>query len=280
MQERSSLYIVSTPIGNLDDITVRAINILKSADLIAAEDTRHSAKLMQHYDIDTPLVAYHDHSSASQTERILEKMRAGATVALISDAGTPLISDPGYRLVSIARSEGHHVIPVPGACAAIAALSAAGLPSDAFSFRGFPPAKSGQRQSWLTSLAENTETLVFYESPHRIEDSLRDMQVAFGSTRQAVLARELTKTFETFLSGTLEQLITQVEEDANQRKGEMVILVSGMEASSLSEDVSAEAMKIMGILLSELPVKKAASLCAQITGEKKNRLYQWALTQK
>jgi len=261
-------------------MTQRAVDVLKQVDCIAAEDTRHSARLMQHYHIATPLIAYHDHSDATQVARIVEKLRAGQSVALISDAGTPLISDPGYRLVTKVRSEGMTVVPIPGPCAVIAALSASGLPCDRFSFEGFPPAKQKARQSQFEALLKDTRTLIFYESPHRITASLADMRDIFGGDRQIVFARELTKTFETFLSGTLDEICVKVAEDDNQRRGEIVVMVRGAQEEEKREALDEATEKTMRILMQELSVKQAAALASKLTGEKKNRLYQWALEQQ
>lgn len=271
------LFIVATPIGNLADMVPRAVEILQNVDFIAAEDTRHSGKLMQHFQINTPLVAYHDYSDETRVKQLLARVQAGECMALISDAGTPLISDPGYRLVHWARQAGIRVTPVPGSCALIAALCASGLPSDRFCFEGFLAAKSSARRGQLEALKNEPRTLVFYESPHRIEECLADLVAIFGPERTAVMARELTKTFETFLTGNLSEIAEQVAGDANQRKGEIVLMVQGFSAPVDAEALDAEAIRIMEILLSELPVKQAASLTARITGEKKNKLYQWAL---
>tara|TARA_R110000823_G_scaffold28045_40_gene81566 strand:+ start:3612 stop:4448 length:837 start_codon:yes stop_codon:yes gene_type:complete len=270
------LYVVATPIGNLGDMVPRAVEVLHAVDLIAAEDTRHSGRLLKHLGIDTPLVAYHDHSDERQMGRVLDMLVQGQTVALISDAGTPLISDPGYRLVREARLQDIRVTPIPGACAAIAALSASGLPSDRFSFEGFPPPKTAARVKRFETLAESAQTMIFYESPHRILDTLRDMITTFGPDREAVLAREITKTFETFLTGTLTTILQQVCADSNQQKGEMVVMVKGnVDAVSASE---AEQLRILKTLLDDLPVKQAAALAARITGGQKNALYQLALS--
>lgn len=276
----ASLFIVATPIGNLGDISQRALEVLGSVDIIAAEDTRHSGKLLQHYHISTPLIAYHDHGDENQTRRIMEKLRAGKAVALISDAGTPLISDPGFKLVREARAEGVQVIPIPGACALITALCAAGLPTDKFSFEGFPPAKQSARLSTFEKVAKATRTLVFYESTHRIEESLRDMCTVFGEQREAVIARELSKNFETFLSGDLAGLRRKLAEDSNQTKGELVVLVHGADEKPDEEVLDPQVEHTMKVLLEELPLKQAAALAAKICGEKKNKLYQWALEQK
>lgn len=270
------LYVVATPIGNLGDMVPRAVEVLHAVDLIAAEDTRHSGRLMKHLGIDTPLMAYHDHSDERQMGRVLDMLVQGQTVALISDAGTPLISDPGYRLVREARLRGIRVTPIPGACAAIAALSASGLPSDRFSFEGFPPPKTAARLKKFETLAGSPQTLIFYESPHRILDTLTDMIATFGSDREAVLAREITKTFETFLTGTLDDILQQVIADSNQQKGEIVVMVKGNDDAVSASD--AEQLKVLTVLLDDLPVKQAAVLAARITGGQKNALYQLALS--
>jgi 16S rRNA (cytidine1402-2'-O)-methyltransferase len=271
------LFIVATPIGNLADMVPRAVEILQNVDFIAAEDTRHSGKLMQQFQITTPMIAYHDHTDEARVKQLLARLQAGERMALISDAGTPLISDPGYRIVHWARAAGIRVTPVPGSCALIAALCASGLPSDRFCFEGFLPAKSSARQAALTALKQEPRTLVFYESPHRIEECLNDAIAVLGGGRPAVMARELTKTFETFLTGSLSEIAALVGADANQRKGEIVLMMQGFSAPEQPEVIDAEAMRVMEILLAELPVKQAASLTAKITGEKKNKLYQWAL---
>jgi 16S rRNA (cytidine1402-2'-O)-methyltransferase len=272
------LYVVPTPIGNLGDMVPRAVEVLQTVDVIAAEDTRHSGKLLQFFQVGTPMVAYHDHSGDQRERDLLARLQAGESVALISDAGTPLISDPGYRLVALAREAGIKVVPIPGACAAIAALSASGLPSDRFSFEGFLPAKSGARKSVLQDLLQDSRTLIFYESPHRIVASLTDMAEVFGGERQLVLAREISKTFETFLVGRVAEVLQQVIADENQQRGEFVLLLRGYEAPLDPTGPNPEACRVMRLLLNEsLPLKQAASLAAQITGEKKNRLYDWAL---
>jgi len=274
----NTLYVVATPIGNLGDISQRAIAVLQGVDSIAAEDTRHSARLCQYFDIRTPLQAYHDHSDEHKVAAFLDRIEQGASLALISDAGTPLISDPGFRLVKLARQRGIQVVPIAGACAFVAALSAAGLPSDRFTFEGFLPSKSGARQRQLEALASETRTLIFYESPHRIVDSLSDMVVAFGGERELVLARELSKTFETFIPGTAASVLEAVQADRNQQKGEMVVMVAGAETQVEKIDPAVE--HIMRSLLAELPIKQAAKIAAQITGLKKKVLYQWGLDQK
>lgn len=272
-----TLFVVATPIGNLDDLSARALKVLSSVALIAAEDTRHSARLMQHFGIGTQLAACHEHNERDEGSRFLERLRVGEDVALISDAGTPLISDPGYHLVRQARAAGIRVVPVPGACALIAALSAAGLPSDRFVFEGFLPAKSVGRRTRLESVREEPRTLIFYEAPHRILECLQDMRDVFGGDRQALLARELTKTFETLQGLPLARLCEWVAADANQQRGECVVLVAGWQAPENEAAVSVEALRVLDLLLAELPLKRAAALAAQITGVRKNLLYQAAL---
>jgi 16S rRNA (cytidine1402-2'-O)-methyltransferase len=256
----------------------RAVTILKEVDCIAAEDTRHSLHLVRHFDINTPLVAYHDHSSDVSTDKILARLHEGQNIALISDAGTPLISDPGYRLVAKARTQGISVTPVPGACALIAALSASGLPTDRFSFEGFLPAKQVGRIKQLEKLAEDERTLVYYEAPHRIMATLEDMVSVFGAERQVCLARELTKKFETFIHGTLDELVERVSADADQQRGEFVVMVTGKVAEKASLDASVKQAAL--VLLEELPPKKAAGLAARITGADKKQIYQWLVEQK
>ncbi|WP_082428104.1 16S rRNA (cytidine(1402)-2'-O)-methyltransferase [Pseudomonas endophytica] len=272
-----SLYVVATPIGNLDDISARALKVLREVSLIAAEDTRHSLRLLQHFGIATPLGACHEHNERDEGNRFIQRLLAGEDVALISDAGTPLISDPGYHLVRQARAAGVRVVPVPGACALIAALSAAGLPSDRFIFEGFLPAKAVGRRSRLELLKEESRTLIFYEAPHRILECLQDMESVFGADRPALLARELTKTFETLKGLPLAELRAFVEADSNQQRGECVVLVAGWTAPETDQVVSNEAMRILNLLLKEMPLKRAAALAAEITGERKNVLYQVAL---
>ena len=254
----------------------RAVSTLQSVSVIACEDTRHSKKLLEHFNIDTPCIAYHDHTDQKSTEKILNRLGAGKNVALISDAGTPLISDPGYRLVARARNEGIEVIPIPGACAAISALSVSGLPTDKFRFIGFLPAKSTQRQKMLETLKLVTDTLVCYEAPHRILATLQDLSDVFGSDRTAFVAREISKTFETYLHGTLDELLEQIKADSNQQRGEIVVVIGGnvTAGGSLSND----AEKTLKILMKDLPITKAASLTAKITGGDKKQLYQLALT--
>ncbi|TQV80214.1 16S rRNA (cytidine(1402)-2'-O)-methyltransferase [Exilibacterium tricleocarpae] len=274
---RGVLYVVATPIGNLADMVPRAVETLQTVDLIAAEDTRHSARLLEHFHISTPMLAYHDHSDESQVERLLERLRNGETLALIADAGTPLVSDPGFRLVRGAQAAGVPVVPIPGACALVAALSAVGLPCDRFAFEGFLPAKPGQRRNRLQALAQEPRTLIFYEAPHRVLACLEDMAASFGAGREAAVARELTKTYETIRTGTLAELVAFVGADRDQQRGEIVLLVRGYKREP--ESLDAEAQRVMEVLLAELSVKQAAALGAEITGTKKKVLYQWALAQ-
>lgn len=271
------LYVVATPIGNLDDISARALQILSAVQLIAAEDTRHSSRLLQHFSIRTPLVSCHEHNERSEADSLVRRLQQGEDVALISDAGTPLVSDPGFQLVSRARAAGIRVVPVPGACAAIAALSAAGLPSDRFVFEGFLPAREGARKKHLQGLCQESRTLIFYEAPHRLLDSIGDMAEVFGGGRQAVLARELTKTFETIKDAPLAELRDWIAADSNQQRGEAVVLVAGVDSRAQLDSIEPAAQQVLRLLCGELPLKKAAALTAQITGVRKNLLYQWGL---
>ncbi|HEV7269632.1 16S rRNA (cytidine(1402)-2'-O)-methyltransferase [Pseudoxanthomonas sp.] len=266
-----TLFIVATPIGNLGDLTPRALETLRSVAAICAEDTRRSGQLLSHFGVATPLLALHEHNEDALAQRVVERLSAGDSLALVSDAGTPLVSDPGFRLVRAARAAGIKVSPLPGACAAIAALSVAGLPSDRFTFEGFMPAKASARREHLQRLAGETRTLVFYESSHRIAESLADMRAAFGDERPAVLARELTKLFETVLDGTLADLHARVEADDNQRKGEFVVMVQGA-----GDDLDArlvEGRRVYGLLSQHLPPSAAAKLAAEITGAPRKALY-------
>ncbi len=265
------LYVVATPIGHLDDLSPRAAKVLAEVDLIAAEDTRHTQQLLAAKGLRRPLLALHDHNEAQQVEQLLARLRAGEHLALVSDAGTPLISDPGFRLVRAAREAGFKVSPIPGACAAIAALSVAGLASDRFVFEGFLPAKASARRERLQALQDESRTLLFYESSHRIEECLADMAAELGATRQAVLARELTKLFETVLSGSLEALCAQLAADANQRKGEFVVVVQG--ASENTDARLLEGQRVFALLREHLPASKAAKLAAEISGAPRKALY-------
>lgn len=271
----AQLFVVATPIGHLDDMSFRAIETLKSVDLIAAEDTRQSIQLLKHFNIQTPLTACHDHNESHKIETLIEKMIAGQSIALISDAGTPLISDPGFKLVRAAQAHDIKVTPVPGACAAIAALSAVGLPSDRFSFQGFLPSKSTQRIAELERLKHETQTLIFYEAPHRILASLKDMASVFGSDRDIGFAREITKTFETIKKMPLHQLIEFVEQDHHQQKGEIVLVVAGK--TDITDVTDAKLDEVMQRLLQDLSVKAAAQVATDLFGIKKKVAYQRAL---
>jgi len=272
------LYVVATPIGNLGDMTQRAIEVLQSVALIAAEDTRHSQRLLQHFAIDTPAIAYHDHSDQRAVDRICQRLAAGESVALISDAGTPLISDPGYRLVRQVQDEGIRVFSVPGPCAAVAALSVSGLPTDRFLFEGFLPSKALSRVNRLVELAEVTASVIFYEAPHRLLDSLQAMVDTFGPEREALLAREITKTFETIRRAPLADLVDFVSSDPNQQKGEIVLVVAGKgKAEGVLE---ADTAALLERLAEELPAKRAAAVVADLTGIRKKVLYEHLLAAK
>jgi 16S rRNA (cytidine1402-2'-O)-methyltransferase len=273
----SGLYIVATPIGNLGDLSPRALAVLGGADLVAAEDTRHTRRLFAHHGIDSRLTAYHEHSDAAAAERLCDQVAAGAAVALVSDAGTPLVSDPGYRLVRLAQDRGLPVIPVPGPCAAITALSAAGLPSDRFRFEGFLPAKAGPRAARLAALADERATLVFYEAPHRVLETLEALLEAFGAAREAVLARELSKAFETIRRAPLGALRDFVAGDPDQRRGEIVLLVAGSEAPE--PEIDAALGGLARELARDLPAKRVAALLSGYSGVRKNQLYRWLLEQ-
>ncbi len=266
-----TLHVVATPIGNLGDLSPRARQVLADVAAICAEDTRHTRQLLAHAGIERPLVPLHEHNEDAQAERLVARLLAGDSLALVSDAGTPLVSDPGFRLVRAARAAGVKVSPVPGPCAFIAALSVAGLPSDRFVFEGFLPAKASARRERLAALAAEPRTLAFYESSHRIADTLADMRDAFGADRPAVLARELTKLFETVLDGSLADLAQRVATDADQRKGEFVVLVQG--AASDEDARIAEGRRLYAKLGEHLPPSTAAKLAAELTGAPRKALY-------
>lgn len=274
--QAGTLYVVATPIGNLADMTPHAVECLKTVDAIACEDTRTSSTLLRHFGIATPTLAYHDHNADSQTERLITRLQNGEHIALISDAGTPLISDPGYRLVKACHQAGIRVSPVVGACAAIAALSVAGLPSDKFYFYGFLPAKSGARQQALQELRTMPATLIFYEAPHRIAECVADMVAVLGDTRAVTLCREISKTFETIHHTDLAGLVEFIAGDSNQTRGEMVLVVAGANLADADQTENAHD-ELLTRLLADLSVKKAAQLAADLTGAKKNALYQRAL---
>ncbi|CAM3672265.1 MULTISPECIES: 16S rRNA (cytidine(1402)-2'-O)-methyltransferase [Rahnella] len=274
----STLYIVPTPIGNLGDITQRALAVLNSVDLIAAEDTRHTGLLLHHFAITAKMFPLHDHNEQQKAEHLLAKLQEGQTIALVSDAGTPLINDPGYHLVRRCREAGIRVVPLPGACAAITALCAAGLPSDRFCYEGFLPAKTKSRKDTLQALIEEPRTLIFYESTHRLLDSLQDMVEVWGPQRYVVLARELTKTWENIHGAPVGELLAWVQEVETRRRGEMVLIVEGHKIDT--EALPAEALRTLALLQKELPLKKAAALAAEIHGVKKNALYKYALDEQ
>ena len=269
-----TLYIVSTPIGNLADMSVRAIETLSQVDCIACEDTRHSKKLLDYYHINSSTIAYHEHSGVRITDKLLAMLARGRDVALVSDSGTPLISDPGYRLVCRARQDGYEVVPIPGSCALIAAISVSGLASDRFSFVGFLPSKSGQRRETLKDIQQYGHTVICYESPYRIKETLRDAVEILGADRNAFIAREMTKMYETYLAGSLGELVGWVTCDIDQQKGEIVLLI---EASNESGQISSEAERILLLMLREFSASKAASLTAKITGLEKRTIYKRAL---
>lgn len=267
--------MVATPIGNLADITERARQILSSVDLIACEDTRHTQKLLQHLGIRKPLISVHDHNERDRIAEVASRLEQGQSLALVSDAGTPLISDPGFPVVQALRQLGHAVVPIPGPSAMITALSAAGLPTDRFAFEGFLPHKSAARRERLQDVVADPRTLVFYEAKHRILDTLQDMADIFGPEREAVVARELTKTFESFYSGTLPAVLEQISSDADQQKGEFVVMVAGNPSPAAVTEIDTD--RLFRLLLVELPPKKAAAIVADLTGENKKALYQKAL---
>ena len=271
-----SLYIVATPIGNLSDITLRAIETLKNVDRVLAEDTRHSKKLFDHYEIKSPLTAFHEHNENEKTSGIVSKIHSGKSIALISDAGTPLISDPGYQLVSEAKKTGINVVPIPGPNAAIAALSSSGIASSSFSFFGFLPSKQNSRLKILKTKRSLDETIIFYESPKRILATIKDMMAVFGETRRVCLAKELTKSFETILNDNLMALTDYLESDPSHQKGEFVLIVSPDDKIDFDEAKS-ELEKILPILCDEMGASKAAKLASKITGLDKKYCYQKAI---
>lgn len=267
------LWVVATPIGNLGDISRRAIEVLQQVDLVAAEDTRHSRRLFEAYSLETKLVSYHDHNEREMAVRLLEKLQAGNNIALISDAGTPLVSDPGYHLLKLAAAAGVDCRPVPGACAVIAALSVSGLPSNRFSFVGFLPPKTIARKKQFELCKNNNQTIIFYESSHRIQACLQDLMETLGAERQVVICRELTKTFETTLRGSAAELLEIVSTDPNQRKGEFVLLLGPDEKQLPGEGVSTATRELFTLLCEELPASRAAKLAAKISGEPRQAIF-------
>lgn len=275
MAEFGSLYIVATPIGNLADITQRALDTLHQVDLIAAEDTRHSGKLLSHFGIQTRMFPLHDHNEKQKSQSLINKIKEGQNIALISDAGTPLISDPGYNLVNIAREQSVNVVPIPGPSAVITALSAAGLPTDKFMFCGFLPVKQQAKATELAALKQADFTTVFYESPRRVVDTLRAINEVLGSDREVVLAKELTKHYEAFCKGNAEYIIQWLDEDPDRQQGEMAVIIS---PNKQKEQLSADAEALLRRLMLELPIKKAAAITAELHDLKKNDLYKLALS--
>lgn len=273
------LYVVATPIGNLQDITLRALEVLKTVDVIAAEDTRHTSHLLSHFAIQKKLIAVHEHNEQKSAQILLERLRAGGSIALVTDAGTPGISDPGAIVVDVLREAGVKVVPVPGASAVIAALSASGITANGYVFYGFLPASGSQRRKTLEALKGYSSTLVFYEAPHRIIECVEDLAKVLGGERRITIARELTKTFETFHRCVLQDAKGWLESDPNQQRGEFVLLV---EAAAVVEeaDISEDAERILRLLLADLPLKQAVKLATEITGLKKNILYEFALKLK
>jgi 16S rRNA (cytidine1402-2'-O)-methyltransferase len=272
-----TLYVVATPIGNLDDISQRALKVLSSVDLIAAEDTRHTGKLLSHFAIKSKTVAVHDHNEKQKSQQIVNWLNEGLDIALVSDAGTPLISDPGYAVVNLCREQGANVTPVPGACAAIAALSCSGLATDKFQFLGFTPAKSKARQDFYLNAVESGITSIFYESTHRILASLDDAAQCLGSEQKIVLAKELTKTYETFFSGSISELIAFLNEDRARQKGEFVLMLPGKVVDK--QEFGPEVMRMLELIKAEMPLKKACGVVAAYFDLKKNALYKAALEQ-
>lgn len=270
----SALYIVPTPIGNLSDITLRAVEVLKNVDYIGAEDTRHSQLLLNNYGIKTKMFSLHDYNEIQKRDYLVNTIKEGKSVALISDAGTPLISDPGYHVVSYCRDLGIKVIPLPGPCAAITALSASGLPTNNFIFMGFLPTKEKALNTELSAILDETRTCVFYESPKRIVYTLEAINEVLGSERRVVIGRELTKTFESFYDLPAEQMLDFLREDPNRTRGEFVLMIAGIQEKN---EISPKVVETMKLLMNEMPLKKAASICAAIYQLKKNELYDYAL---
>jgi 16S rRNA (cytidine1402-2'-O)-methyltransferase len=280
-EPKGMLYVVATPIGNLDDLSPRVARVLASVDVVAAEDTRHSGRLLNHLGIQKRMIALHDHNEKDRAAGILGELQGGRDVALISDAGTPLISDPGYVLVREARAAGYRVSHIPGPCALVAALSAAGLPTDRFLYVGFLPAKRSGRRASLESLASEPATLVFYESPHRILESVRDIASVLGEDREMVLGREITKTFETFYSGSVAEVLAELQSDPHGSRGEFVVMIRGVVAQAGNDEAATmDVDRVLRVLLPELPVKKVAKMASELTGLSKNELYQRALALK
>lgn len=279
MKNDGLLYVVATPIGNLADITLRALETLKTVDAIAAEDTRHTSGLLSHFGISKKLIAVHEHNEHQSAEKLLQLLQAGESIALVTDAGTPGISDPGAVVVNLAIQAGIKVVPVPGVSAVITALSASGITQNSFLFHGFLPASGAARRKVLEALKVQTATLVFYEAPHRIVECIEDLQAVLGAERRITFARELTKTFETIYRCNLDEAATWLQADTNQQRGEFVLLVEPAPVKD-TEEISEEAIRVLKLLLAEMPLKQAVKLAAEITREKKNNLYDFALSLK
>jgi 16S rRNA (cytidine1402-2'-O)-methyltransferase len=271
------LYVVATPIGNLADFSFRAVEVLKQVDLIAAEDTRHVKMLLQHYGINKPLISLHQHNEDHASQGLVDKMQAGQSIALVSDAGTPLLSDPGLPLVKLAKQADIDVTPIPGACALIAALSVSGLPITRFTFEGFLPRTSSARKSFFQEKLSDTTTWAFYESSHRIQAALEDMVEIFPAEHEIVIAREITKLHETILKAPLAEALQQVQSNENMRKGEFVVIVAGRKIDTDAQTLSEDQLKILHLLLAECSIKTAVALATEITGQRKKLLYQAAL---
>src|SRR3990167_10269182 len=278
-KKTGTLYVVATPIGNLGDMTQRAVDVLQQVDKIAAEDTRHSAPLLKHYMISKPVISVHNFNERERLEQVTDALKQGESIALISDAGTPLISDPGFHLVREAKAQGITVSPIPGACAVIAALSAAGLPTDKFIFEGFLPAKNEARKQHLLTLLREPRTMVFYEAPHRLQETLHSLLEVFGGKRRAVVAREISKIYESIKTDDLQVLADYYAAHEDECRGEVVMLLAGAEAED-DAAVSIHPQEVLSILLQELPLKQAVALASKITGERRNVLYDAALAQK
>lgn len=279
MNQYGTLYVVATPIGNLGDITIRGIETLKTVDAIAAEDTRHTSGLLSHFGISKKLIAVHEHNEHQSAEKLLLQLQSGENIALVTDAGTPGISDPGAVVVDLVRKAGVKVVPIPGASAVVAALSASGITQNGFYFHGFLPASGAARRKVLENLKSQTVTLVFYEAPHRIVECVEDIANVLGAQRRLTFARELTKTFETFYTCPADLASAWLQADANQQRGEFVLLVEAAVVND-TEELSEDAVKVLKLLLAELPLKQAVKLATEITKEKKNDLYEFALKLK
>jgi len=277
IQMSGKLYVVATPIGNLADFSFRALEVLKQVDLIAAEDTRHVKMLLQHYGINKPLVSLHQHNEDKASQGLVDKIKAGQSIALVSDAGTPLLSDPGLPLVKLARQEGLEVSPIPGACALIAALSVSGLPVTRFTFEGFLPRTSSARKTFFQNKLKDDSTWAFYESSHRIQASLEDLSQIFPAEHEIVIAREITKLHETILKAPLADALQRVQSDENMRKGEFVVIIAGSKTEADEESLDDESLRILRLLLQECSIKTAVALATEITGQRKKLLYQAAL---